>query len=246
MKQLKDDSNNHSNTAGTLTDLALLRLIQIHDSAFPIGSFTQTYGMETYIQEDVIRTKEDLVAYCTSFLFQNLVRGDAILIQEAYTAAQGQDIERLLYLEQLCGAIKLAKESREASVKLGRQFIKTVSPLGTDDFLTDWKARIDSKEIKGHYAILYGIYSATTGVSAHHAVMTYLFASLNGLVQNAVRAVPFGQTTGVQATYELIGQVTEAAKLVATLTEADISNNALGIELASMKHEYLFSRLFIS
>ena len=58
--------------------------------------------------------------------------------------------------------------------------------------------------------------------------------------------MPFGQTTGVQATYELIGQVTEAAELVATLTEDDISNNALGIELASMKHEYLFSRLFIS
>ena len=45
---------------------------------------------------------------------------------------------------------------------------------------------------------------------------------------------------------ELIGPVTEAAELVSTLTLDDISNNALGIELASMKHEYLFSRLFIS
>ncbi len=246
MKQLKDDSNNRSNTVGTPTDSALLRLFQIHDSAFPIGSYTQTYGMETYIQEDVIRTKEDLITYCTSFLFQNLVRGDAILIQEAYAAAQEKDVEQLLYLEQLCGAMKLAKESRDASVTLGRQFIRTVSPLGTDDFLVKWKDRIDSKAIKGHYAVLYGIYSATTGVSAHHAVMTYLFASLNGLVQNAVRAVPFGQTTGVQAMYELIDPVTKAAELVAALTLDDISNNALGIELASMKHEYLFSRLFIS
>ena len=206
----------------------------------------RSYGMETYIQEDLIRTKEELIAFCTSFLFHNLVRGDAILIQEAYAAAKEQDVERVLYLEQLCGAMKLAKESREASVNLGRQFIRTVSPLGTDDFLAEWKERIDSKSIKGHYAILYGIYSATTGVSVHHAVMMYLFASVNGLVQNAVRAVPFGQNTGVQAMNELIGPVTEAAELVSTLTEDDISNNALGIELASMKHEYLFSRLFIS
>lgn len=246
MKQLKDDSNNRSNTVGTPTDFALLHLFQIHDSAFPIGSFTQSYGMETYIQEDVIRTKEDLVAYCTSFLFHNLVRGDAILIKEAHAAALENDVDRLLYLEQLCGAMKLAKESREASVKLGRQFIRTVSPLGTDDLLSEWKERIESKSIKGHYAILYGIYSAANGVSAHHAVMTYLFASLNGLVQNAVRAVPFGQNTGVQAMYELIVPVTEAAGLVNTYTIEDISNNALGIELASMKHEYLYSRLFIS
>lgn len=246
MKQLKDASNNRSNIVDTPTDSALLRLFQIHDSAFPIGSYTQSYGMETYIQEDLIRTKEDLIDYCTSFLFHNLVRGDAILIQAAYDAAKERDLAKLLELEQLCGAIKLAKESRDASVNLGRQFIRTVSPLGTDDFLAEWKERMESKEIKGHYAILYGIYSATTGVSVHHAVLTYLFASLNGLVQNAVRAVPFGQNTGVQAMYALIDRVTEAAELVSTLTVDDLSNNALGIELASMKHEYLFSRLFIS
>ena len=246
MKQLKDASNNRSSTVDIPTDSALLRLFQIHDSAFPIGSYTQSYGMETYIQEDRIRTKEDLINYCTSFLFHNLVYGDAILIQAAYAAAEERDLEKLLELEQLCGAIKLAKESRDASVNLGRQFIRTVSPLGTDDFLAEWKERMETKEIKGHYAVLYGIYSATTGVSVHHAVLTYLFASLNGLVQNAVRAVPFGQNAGVQAMYELIDRVTEAADLVSTLTVDDLSNNALGIELASMKHEYLFSRLFIS
>ncbi len=246
MKRQNDDLNSHSNTAATLTDTSLLQLFQIHDSAFPIGSYTHSYGMETYIQEDLIRTKEDLISFCTSFLFQNLVRGDAILIQEAYAAAEAQDMDKLLELEQLCGAIKLAKESRDASVNVGRQFIRTVTPLGTDPLLAEWKERIDAKAIKGHYAVLYGIYSATTGVSAHHAVMTYLYATLNGLITNAVRAVPFGQNTGVQAMNKLIGPVAEAAQLTARLTLDDVSNNALGIELASMKHEYLFSRLFIS
>ena len=246
MKQRKDDSNSLSNIADMPTDKALLHLFQINDSAFPIGSYTHTYGMETYIQEDKLRTREDLIAFCTSFLFHNLARGDAILVQEAYKATLLRDTNRLLYLEQLCGAMKLAKESREASVNLGRQFIRTVTPLGADDFLAQWKIRIDSKEIKGHYAILYGIYSASTGISMHHAIMMYLYASVNGLVQNAVRAVPFGQNTGVQSMYELIGHVAEAAEQVATFTEEDISNNALGIELASMKHEFLFSRLFIS
>ena len=246
MKQWKEDLKSRSNTVDTPTDLTLLHLFQIHDSAFPIGSYTQTYGMETYIQEDKITTKEDLIAFCTSFLFHNLVRGDAILIQEAYVAAKNLDTERLLYLEQLCGAMKLAKESREASVNLGRQFIRTVSPLGADEFFSAWKGRIDSKLIKGHYAISYGIYSASTGVNVHHAVMMYLYASVNGLVQNAVRAVPFGQNTGVQSMFELIKRVKDAAELVSTLTEEDISNNALGIELASMRHEYLLSRLFIS
>ena len=183
MKQLKDASNSRSNTVDIPTDLCTycvcFKSTIPHFQLAPTRSHTEWKHISRKI---VIRTKEDLIDYCTSFLFHNLVRGDAILIQEAYAAAKSADDGRLLVFEQLCGAMKLAKESRDASVKLGRQFIRTVSPLGTDDFLTDWKERMDSKQIKGHYAILYGIYSATTGVSPHHAVMTYLFASLNGLV----------------------------------------------------------------
>lgn len=246
MKRQNDDSNNLSSTVAIPTDLQFLRLLQIHDSAFPIGTYTQSYGMETYIQEDLIRTKEELIAFCTTFLYQNLVYGDAILIQESHKAARNREIERLLHLENLCGAIKLAKESRDASVNLGRQFIRTVSPLVEDAFFDEWKTRINANEIKGHYATLYGIYCAVNDVDVHYAVLSYLFSTVNGLVQNAVRAVPFGQNTGVQAMHQLAEEVVATAGLVAGLTEADISNNALGIELASMNHEFLHSRLFIS
>ncbi|XRD26759.1 hypothetical protein AABM34_11000 [Lysinibacillus fusiformis] len=45
---------------------------------------------------------------------------------------------------------------------------------------------------------------------------------------------------------ELLISVEEAAQTVMSLTMDDLTNNALGIELASMKHEFLYSRLFIS
>lgn len=246
MRQQNDGSSNHSNIVVMPTELNFLRLLQIHDSAFPIGSYTHSYGMETYIQDDRIRTKENLIDFCKSFLFQNLMHSDAILIKEAYDAAAERDVDRLLYLENLSGAIKLAKESRDASVNLGRQFIRTVSPLVKDPFFNEWKERVQKNAIKGHYPILYAIYCAVSNVKMEHAVMTYLFSSLNGLITNAVRAVPFGQNTGVQAMYELIDSVMEATTTVISLSEDDICNNALGIELASMAHEYLFSRLFIS
>lgn len=246
MKRLNDASSNRSNTADTLTNLSLLQLLQIHDSAFPIGSYTHSYGMETYIQEDIIRTKEQLVEFCQVYLFQNLVYGDAILIQEAFHAAKRRDVAHLMELDEICGAMKLAKESRDASVNVGKQFMRTVAPLMESPFLLQWKEQIDREEVKGHYAILYGLYCEALGVNVFHAVMTFMYASISGLVQNAVRAVPFGQNTGVQALHTLLPSVGEAATTVMTLTMDDLANNALGIELASMKHEFLFSRLFIS
>lgn len=223
-----------------------LHLLQIHDSAFPIGTYTHSYGMETYIQEDKIQSKKDLLQFCQTFIVHNLAYGDAILIQEAYEATIEGDVDRLLSLEELCGAIKLAQESRHASVNVGKQFLRTIFPLHEFPFLVEWQTRIKNGEVKGHYAIIYGIYCALNSIDCKQAIVTYLYATINGLIQNAVRAVPFGQNTGVQAMHELLPSIVEAAVLVGDLTLDDIHNNALSIELSSMKHEYLFSRLFIS
>ncbi|WP_228551014.1 urease accessory protein UreF [Sporosarcina cascadiensis] len=246
MKQQKSDSNNRLNTADIHINSTFLHLMQIHDSAFPIGNYTHSYGMETFIQENRLQTKEELLEFCKTFLMHNLLYGDVILIQEAYRATNIRDLNKLQSLDELCGAIKLAKESREASVNVGKQFMRTVLPLCADPFLTKWHTCVKSRKAKGHYAVVLGIYCALNEFDMEMTVMMYMYSTVNGLIQNAVRSVPFGQNTGVQSLYELLDWVTEAAKMAQKLTVDDVSNNALSIELSSMKHEYLHSRLFIS
>ena len=34
-------------------------LLQINDSAFPIGSYTQSFGLETYVQKGLITNKDE-------------------------------------------------------------------------------------------------------------------------------------------------------------------------------------------
>ncbi|UOQ94745.1 urease accessory protein UreF [Halobacillus shinanisalinarum] len=246
MSGQKEDSNNRLNTGGISTDQQLLHLFQIHDSAFPIGSYTQSFGMETYIQQNMIKTKQDLIEYCKSYLYYNLACGDGILIKESYKAAENEDFDKLAKLEQICNGMKLAKESRDGSIKMGKQFLQTVLPLSESKLVNEWKNKFDNKVIKGHYPVLYGIYTASLDVHVEQAVLTFLYASVNGLIQNAVRAVPLGQNNGVQAMYELLSPIEEASHIVENSTLDDLHNNALGIEMASMQHEYLFSRLFIS
>ncbi|WP_228548345.1 urease accessory protein UreF [Sporosarcina obsidiansis] len=246
MKQLKNDSSNHLNTVDIHINSTFLHLLQIHDSAFPIGNYTHSYGMETFIQENRIHTKEHLLEFCKTFLKHNLAYGDAIFIQEAYKETEKRDMNALLSLDELCGAVKLAKESREASINVGKQFMRTILPLHEYPLLSDWQAHIKSGKAKGHYAIVFGIFCSLNNFDRDQAVMLHLYSTINGLIQNAVRAVPFGQNTGVQVLHELLECISEVANSVRGLTVQDISNNALHIELASMKHEYLFSRLFIS
>lgn len=82
MKLPKEDSQNHLNTEGISTKF--LYLMHIHDSAFPIGTYTHSFGMETFIQADLIATKEDLFSFCCMYLHENVAYTDGIFVKEAF------------------------------------------------------------------------------------------------------------------------------------------------------------------
>lgn len=246
MNNQNEGSKNHSNTGDTNTNPWLLHLIQIHDTAFPTGSFAHSFGMETYIQDRDITTAEELRNFCDMYLRHNLASTDAIIVQEAYRLAKENDTQGLIRLENICHAIKLSPETRKGSMMMGRQFLQTVRPLNDGELLTMWYEKFKSKEIKGHYPVVYGIYTAMLGVDAKISLETFLYSSITSLIQNGVRAIPLGQNSGVQTIFSLLPVIQETASRVKTLTMDDLDNNSIGLEIASMKHEFLHSRLFIS
>lgn len=246
MNNQSEDSKNRSNIRDTSTNPLLLHLIQINDTAFPTGSFAHSFGMETYIQENVIRNEDDLWKFCNMYIRQNLASTDAIIVKEAHRLAKESDIEGLIQLEKICHGIKLSPETRKGSAMMGRQFLQTIYPLNDEELLTVWYEKFKSKEIKGHYAVVYGIYTAMLGADANMSVETFMYSSVSSLIQNAVRAVPLGQKGGVKTTFSLLPAIQETARSVMDLGMEDLDNNSIALEIASMKHEFLYSRLFMS
>lgn len=247
MRNLNGDSKKRSNIVDININSSFLHLIQINDSAFPTGSFAHSFGMETYVQENVIRNDEDLWEFCDMYLRQNLASTDAIFVKEAFKLAKNGDKEGLIHLEKLCHGIKLAPETREGSAMMGRQFLQTIYPLHDDhELLTYWYEKFKRKEIKGHHSIAYGIYCALVGADIQDTVEAFLYSSVTALVQNAIRSVPLGQQTGVRTVYSLLPVMKETARSVMNKGLDDLDNNTVALELASMRHEYLYSRLFIS
>lgn len=180
------------------------------------------------------------------YIRQNLASTDAIIAKEAYNLAKNRDIQGLIHLEKICHGIKLSPETRKGSAMMGRRFLQTVYPLSEDELLKFWYEELKSKKIKCHYPVVYGIYTAMLGVDVRVSLETFLYSSITALIQNAVRAVPLGQMSGVKTTYSLLPVIQETAMKVMGLTLDDLDNNSIALEIASMKHEFLHSRLFIS
>ncbi|MFC4401935.1 urease accessory protein UreF [Gracilibacillus xinjiangensis] len=241
MKQQSEDLQNHLNIEDISTKF--LYLMHIHDSAFPIGTYTHSFGMETYIQEDKLRTKEDLFQFCLNYMKENIGYTDGIFAKLAYEKVSANNWDDLLKLEQICHASKNAEETREASMMIGKQFIKAILPVSHSPSLIKWQ---EEAGVYSHFPIVYTLYAHDMGFDVYTTILTYIYSSTVGLVHNAVRAIPLGQKAGIEIIHRLITEMDSITRQILTRNLQDLSNHTLGLEIASMKHKFLQARLFIS
>ena len=78
------------------------------------------------------------------------------------------------------------------------------------------------------------------------ALAAYLWSWCENQVMAALKAVPLGQAAGQRALLVLGGRIPALVQKALDLPEANWSNFAPGLALASSRHETQYSRLFRS
>ena len=103
-----------------MTDTAgLMHILQICDSLFPVGAFTLSNGLETYVQHDIITSPKGLEEYLHSYI-------SVLPYNElgAAAAAYNADEKELCRLDEIYSAVKTPFEIRSGSEKVTRRFFK--------------------------------------------------------------------------------------------------------------------------
>src|SRR5579863_2189212 len=114
-----------------IDDLGFLRLLQLADSALPIGSTAHSFGLETLVSEGALRV-EQLEDFLHDYLSE-MGRLESVFCRLGYRLAACSD--RHLFQGHWCAlnnhlsAMKPARESRTASTTLGRRFLQLVHGL---------------------------------------------------------------------------------------------------------------------
>jgi len=225
---------------------ALLYLLQVANGSFPLGSFSHSYGFETLIQDGRITAAGDLADVACLWLRYGVATSEGGAVGIAFRATRGNDFTMLAALDEVLTALKLTRETREASIKMGHAFLRTVSNIFDWENVARYRRAAADGGCVGHYATAFGVAAADAGVSATEALLAFLHAALYGVVGVAARIVPLGQLDSQRVLAGSWPQIIACAATALGLTLDDLSVSATVLDIASMRHERLYSRLCMS
>lgn len=231
---------------------AFLRLLQLADSALPVGAAAHSFGLETLVDEgevDVERLEvflRDYLAEAGTLECCFCIRGHQLARQALEDELDGS-IEPWLALNARLSAFKTARESRQASGALGRRFLQLAMRLDIHPSLARLVLAAKQAGIETHYSIAFGLVGGLCAADTTSTALAYLQQSLTGLVSACQRLLPLGQSQASQILWLL------HPALLATVdrSEAAAQDNAIScftalVDLGSMRHPALTTRLFIS
>ncbi len=226
---------------------SLFYLLQISDPLLPIGGFTQSYGLETYVQKGIVHNAGSAQEYLSGYLRNNFLYNDLLAVRLAWEYTGAGDLERVAALDKTIGAAKTPREIRTAGIKLGARFAIIVDTVLKDNpFFNSFRKKIKDEGCDGHYCVLYGLATKLLAIDKTPALSAFTYAAAAQIINNCAKLVPISQQDGQRILFNAQGLFQELLSTVETLTEDDLGVSCTGFDLRSMQHERLYTRLYIS
>ncbi len=222
-----------------------LHLLQLTDSNFPTGTFSHSFGLETFVQQEIIKDTEDFKRFLKGYIDQ-LCYTDGLATKLVYEALKEGRWEDLVETDTILFCSNSAKESRLGAQRIGQQMLKLYRELYANPYLDAYAKAIQQQQCYGHPSVCQAIALYELDINKEMAIQTVIYTGCSNIVQNAVRCIPLGQTDGQRMLQYAIQECTTAVERILTLPKDVLGATAPLLEIKQMQHEQLHIRLFMS
>jgi urease accessory protein len=227
--------------ASISSSAARIRLTTFLSPAFPVGAFSYSHGLEWAIESGAIRNAATLSGWIADLLSRGSFWSDAVLFKCAHETAARGDIAELVEIGALAEALTPSAERHLETMAMGEAFLAAVRAAWPGEMLSRLLVVTGGKLA---YPVAVGAVAADHRIQISDALPIYLNALAANLVSVAVRLVPLGQSEGLRVLAGLENLIVRTAERAAHATLDDIGSATVQSDIASMKHETQYSRVF--
>lgn len=222
---------------------ASLPLLLWLSPSFPIGAFAYSHGLEWAHEAGNVTDRASLQAWLHDLVECGALRNDAILLACAFRAAADRDGDELADIAELALALGTSAERRLETTAQGDAFVSAIArawPCPVIDRLRQaWSGPVA-------YPVALGAAAESHSIPLGETLPAFGLGFLSNLVSAAIRLGVVGQTDGQRALAALLPAAEELAALAAEATLDDLGGAAFRSDLASLRHETQYTRLFRS
>jgi urease accessory protein len=224
-----------------------LRLLQLGDSALPIGGYSHSWGLEAAIDQDSVRDAAGLERWLSCWLDHTLAPCEGILVAAVTRAASSENWREVVRANVLFAANITPPSLRHASRDMGEQLL-ALADVWPWAATHAGRARREGADRFGpwYHAPVFGILAAAAGATPHQALSIYLHQSSLGVISAGVRCIPIGHTHGQQLLARLHDQLARLAEQYCDCELDEAGSFAPAYEVLCDAQTRLYTRLFRS
>ncbi len=212
----------------TTTDAtALLGLLTWLSPAFPTGGFAYSHGLEWAVAAGDVTDEAALESWLADVIAHGTGRNDLIILRHA---RRGADVAELAL------ALSPSFERRRETRLLGEAFAAAAAPWAPPGKSID----------PAPYPLAVGRLGACNEIDEDLLAAAYLHAFATALVSAAVRLIPLGQQSGLRVLAALQPLILQTAEATRAATLEDLGGACFRSDIAAMRHETQYTRLFRS
>jgi urease accessory protein len=222
---------------------SLLPLLIWLSPGFPVGAFAYSHGLEWAVEAGDIVDARSLQSWLIDLLEFGAPRSDALLFSAAFRFAATADWPALIEVNALAVALTASVERRLETTAQGAAFIAAARAAWDCEPLR----RLDeAPDQRIAYSIAVAAAASGHALPLEASVQAFALAQGANLVSAALRLGTIGQTEGQKIVAALLPRIKALAREAQCANLADLGGAAFRSDIAAMRHETQYSRLFRS